>query len=116
MTINRADWKSLHAEGALALAKGATLPTGHVALRMTRLDDLRRLTGRALTGSIDADVGIADTGGLTVVAGEDPRRPRQPAGHRLGAAPGAGCARDRSHSGAMASMRRSPPMACRRGG
>ncbi len=63
VTINRADWKSAHADGALALAKGATLPTGHVTLRMARLDDLRRLTGQALTGAVDADVTIADSRG-----------------------------------------------------
>ena len=65
VTISRADWKSAHADGALALAKGATLPTGHIALRMARLDDLRRLSGQALTGSVDADVTIAEAGGHT---------------------------------------------------
>ena len=58
VTIDRADWKSAHAEGALTLAAGATLPTGHVALRMDHLDDLRRVAGQALTGAIDLLVDI----------------------------------------------------------
>ncbi len=64
MTIDHANWKSAHAEGALALASQATLPTGHLALRMTRLEDLRRLTGQNLTGSVTGTVDLADSGGL----------------------------------------------------
>ncbi len=59
-TIDRADWKSLHAEGALTLAAGATLPDGRVSLRMTRLEDLRALVGQAVTGSVTAE---AELGG-----------------------------------------------------
>ncbi len=59
VTIDRADWKSAHAEGALTLAAGAIVPTGHIALRMARLDELRRVTGQALTGAIDLLVDIA---------------------------------------------------------
>ncbi len=54
-TIDRADWKSLHAEGAATMAKGASLPQGKVSLRMTRLDDLRALTGQAVSGAVTAD-------------------------------------------------------------
>ncbi len=54
-TIDRADWKSLHAEGAATMAKGAPLPQGKVSLRMTRLDDLRALTGQAVSGAVTAD-------------------------------------------------------------
>ncbi len=61
LTIDRADWRSAHAEGALTLAAGATLPTGHLALRMTRLDDLRRITGQAISGAIDAMVDLSAT-------------------------------------------------------
>jgi translocation and assembly module TamB len=57
--IAHADWRSAHAEGALALAAGATLPTGRLALRMTRLDDLRRLTGLALTGGVSGTIDLA---------------------------------------------------------
>ncbi len=38
--IERADWKSAHAEGQLTLAPGALLPVGTLDLRMTRLQDL----------------------------------------------------------------------------
>ena len=61
LTIDRADWRSAHAEGALSLAAGATLPTGHLVLRMTRLDDLRRITGQAISGAIDAMVDLSAT-------------------------------------------------------
>ena len=50
VSIERADWNSAHAEGALTLAAGATLPRGKIAFRMTRLDDLRPLIGRELAG------------------------------------------------------------------
>jgi translocation and assembly module TamB len=53
--IDKADWKSAHAEGAFALATGATLPTGKLSLAMSRLDDLRPLVGKPLTGSITAN-------------------------------------------------------------
>ena len=59
LTIDRADWKSAHAGGALTLAAGATVPTGHLALRVARLDDLRRITGKALSGATDLLVDIA---------------------------------------------------------
>ena len=64
-TIERADWKSLHAEGAATLPKGATLPQGKISLRMTRLDDLRALTGQAVSGSITADAAL-DDGAATI--------------------------------------------------
>ncbi len=64
-TIERADWKSLHAEGAATLAKGATLPVGKVSLRMTRLDDLRALTGQAVSGAITATAAL--DGGIATV-------------------------------------------------
>ncbi len=52
--IERADWKSLHAEGAVTLPAGATLPLGHLDVRMTQLDDLRPLLGVAVTGAMTA--------------------------------------------------------------
>jgi len=53
-TIERADWRSLHAEGALTLPQGATLPLGQVDLRMTELGDLRPFIGQPLGGSVTA--------------------------------------------------------------
>ena len=62
-TIQKADWKSLHADGAVTMASGATLPDGKINLRMTRLDDLRAIIGQAVSGSVKAsaelDAGIA---------------------------------------------------------
>ncbi|WP_158743768.1 translocation/assembly module TamB domain-containing protein [Acidisphaera sp. L21] len=59
-TIEKADWKSLHAEGGVTMAPGATLPDGKVSLRMTRLEDLRALVGQAVSGSVTA---VADMQG-----------------------------------------------------
>ena len=54
--IGRADWRSLHGEGALTLAPGASLPLGDVRLRMTRLADLDPLVGQKLSGGVTADL------------------------------------------------------------
>jgi translocation and assembly module TamB len=58
-TIDRADWKSLHAEGAVRLPPGATLPLGKVSLRMPKLDDLRPLIGQAVSGAVSAEAELA---------------------------------------------------------
>ncbi len=42
----------------MSLAKGATLPQGKVSLRMARLDDLRGLTGQAVSGALTADASL----------------------------------------------------------
>lgn len=55
LAIDKADWKSAHAQGAFTLAKGATLPIGKLALAMRQLDDLRPFVGKPLTGSINAN-------------------------------------------------------------
>ena len=52
--IQKGDWKSLHAEGAVTLAAGAALPQGKVRLQMTRLDDLRAFVGQQISGSLTA--------------------------------------------------------------
>ncbi len=57
-TIERADWRSLHAEGALTLPSGATLPLGQVDLRMTELGDLRPFIGQPLSGSVTAKANL----------------------------------------------------------
>ena len=58
--ISKADWKSLHAEGALSLAPAADLPSGKITLRMDRLDDLSKLLGQALTGAVTAEATMED--------------------------------------------------------
>ena len=57
-TIERADWRSLHAEGALTLPPGAKLPLGQVDLRMTELGDLRPFIGQPLSGSVTAKANL----------------------------------------------------------
>jgi translocation and assembly module TamB len=55
-TIDRADWKSLHADGAITLPPGATWPLGKVSFRMARLDDLRAFVGQPVGGGISGEV------------------------------------------------------------
>jgi translocation and assembly module TamB len=57
-TIERADWRSLHAAGTLSLPAGAKLPLGHVDLRMDKLDDLRPFIGQPLSGSVAAQASL----------------------------------------------------------
>ncbi|HWP01439.1 MAG TPA: translocation/assembly module TamB domain-containing protein [Methylococcus sp.] len=54
VAIRRAEWMSARLGGDLVWERGEELPTGKVDLRMSRLDDLRRLTGRPLSGSLMA--------------------------------------------------------------
>jgi translocation and assembly module TamB len=54
VAVQRAAWKSAHADGTLTLPSGATLPQGTLRLRMAQLADLAPLLGRKLAGSIDA--------------------------------------------------------------
>ena len=57
-TIKRADWRSLHAEGALQLPPGATLPLGKVQLRLGQLGDLRPFVGQSLSGAVNATLEV----------------------------------------------------------
>ena len=66
-TITRADWRSLHADGALTLNPGATLPEGHIALRFPQLADLRPLIGKPVAGSLAATLTV-DPGAATLTA------------------------------------------------
>ncbi len=47
VTIEHADWKSAHAQGALPWPAGTRFPLGRLDLRMARLDDLRSTDRRA---------------------------------------------------------------------
>jgi translocation and assembly module TamB len=55
-TIQRLTWKSMSGQGQVALAKGATLPTGTVSVAIKRLADFRFLIGQPLSGSIALDL------------------------------------------------------------
>ncbi|HEY6452848.1 MAG TPA: translocation/assembly module TamB domain-containing protein [Steroidobacteraceae bacterium] len=52
--IERAGWKSVHAQGGLTLPAGTRAAVGHLALSMEHLEDLDHLLGRQLLGSVDA--------------------------------------------------------------
>ncbi|MBV9757166.1 MAG: hypothetical protein JO047_08945, partial [Alphaproteobacteria bacterium] len=54
LAIDRADWKSAHAEGTLIVAAGATMPEGRIALSMARLADLRPFLGVPVGGALEA--------------------------------------------------------------
>lgn len=60
-TIEKADWRSLHAEGALTLPPGQTLPEGRVALRFQNLADLRPLLAQPLAGALTATLTLDPT-------------------------------------------------------
>ena len=52
--IAAADWRSLHAAGALTLAAGAKFPAGDVTLSMGRLADVSQLIGQPVAGGLQA--------------------------------------------------------------
>jgi translocation and assembly module TamB len=54
--LRHATWRSFAAEADLTLAHGATLPTGRIKLRMTRLADLAPLLKQSIAGSLTAIV------------------------------------------------------------
>ena len=66
-TIDRADWRSLHAEGALTLPPGATMPTGTIRLHFPTLADLRPLIGQPLAGGLTATLAL-DPAAVTLEA------------------------------------------------
>src|SRR5262249_51787414 len=60
VNIDKADWKSGHAEGGLPLPRGATLPQGKIDLKVARLEDLRPLVGQPVGGSITGAAELGD--------------------------------------------------------
>ena len=62
-TIERADWKSAHAEGNVSLRAGDRLPQGRASMRIAKLEDVERWIGQAVRGSVVADVDFAQSGG-----------------------------------------------------
>jgi translocation and assembly module TamB len=58
LTIARARWQSGEGAGVLTLAPGASVPLGHLRLRMARLDQLRPLIHEAVSGSLDARIDL----------------------------------------------------------
>lgn len=60
--IERADWKSAHADGEVTVPAAERVPRGHITLRMTRLADLQALIGQPLEGSLVAKVELVPQG------------------------------------------------------
>ncbi|MDD5123500.1 translocation/assembly module TamB domain-containing protein, partial [Methylovulum sp.] len=63
--INRADWKSLHTQGSMNLAKQSVLPIGNLAITVKRLEDFRILLGQPLSGALTATLKTARQGQQT---------------------------------------------------
>ena len=59
VAIERANWKSLQAQGELLLPKNVKLTTGTIDLRMARLADLQPLLGQPLSGAMNANLSLA---------------------------------------------------------
>ena len=55
-TIQRLTWKSMSGQGQVALASGATLPTGTVSVSIKSLADFRFLIGQPVSGSVALDL------------------------------------------------------------
>ena len=61
-TIERADWKSAHAEGSVSLRASDRLPQGRMAMRVAQLEDLQPWIGQRVQGSVVADVDLVQSG------------------------------------------------------
>jgi translocation and assembly module TamB len=61
-TIERADWKSAHAEGSVSLRASDRLPQGRIAMRVAQLEDLQPWLGQKVQGSVVADVDLVQSG------------------------------------------------------
>jgi translocation and assembly module TamB len=63
VTLSRAQWKSIEAQGELTLPAGAVMPLGRMQFRAARLADLEPFVGMQLGGSFDATLDTVDAGG-----------------------------------------------------
>ena len=61
--LHQVDWKSLHADADMVLAKGATIPIGRINARMARLGDLSALANMPLGGSFTLAASTIDIAG-----------------------------------------------------
>ena len=62
-TIERADWKSAHAEGEITLRARDRQPQGRMAIRVAQLDDLRPWIGQPVQGALTANVDLVQVDG-----------------------------------------------------
>jgi translocation and assembly module TamB len=61
-TIQRADWKSAHAQGEATLRSGERWPRGHATLSVAQLEDLRPWLDESVRGSLNAQASFAPSG------------------------------------------------------
>ena len=61
--IERGEWKSASLTGAVRIDAKAANPQGQLELHFARLEDLDRLLGQSLQGSLDASVQFSRSGG-----------------------------------------------------
>jgi translocation and assembly module TamB len=76
VAIERADWKTAHAEGSLLIDPAVLLPRGRVSFRMTRLADLGPLLApylhdQSLRGSVSGELDSTETGATLTAAATD---------------------------------------------
>lgn len=60
--VQRASWKSAHAQGEIKFPSGARAPQGQLQLAMEHIEDLDDVLGQAMQGSVDAHVDFDATG------------------------------------------------------
>jgi translocation and assembly module TamB len=53
MDIDKADWKSAHAQGGLMFTQDSPLPLGKIEMKIRRLADIQPLLDRPLSGSVN---------------------------------------------------------------
>ena len=63
ISVERGEWKSARAEGALQLPPNAVWPTGSLSLRVQRLSDLQGLLGQPLAGGLSARIDASEENG-----------------------------------------------------
>jgi translocation and assembly module TamB len=71
VAIDRANWKSAHAEGALTIALPSVVPTGQLRFVMTRLADLAPLIGKPIAGSAEASLEATSTAANLTASARD---------------------------------------------
>jgi translocation and assembly module TamB len=65
MLVRRAEWKSAHLDGDLTADMALTQSHGQLRMRIGQLNDLDRLLGISVSGSVDGDVGFVPASGHT---------------------------------------------------
>lgn len=68
LRITKLDWQSLHADGAMDLPAGATLPQGKLQLGMADLGQLRPFVGLPVSGSLQASLDLPPAGAPAAIA------------------------------------------------